>query len=159
MFKGLLATGAACALVGGVAVAGHAAQTPSGAASPVALTAAAPAAAAPAAAAAAAAEADQVTGTTAGKLAGKLTRKQRCELLPGRIARTQKLEKTLAAEASTQGSIAYLKARIAKAEAAHDDTLVARLTARLQFRTALQGFLPQRLELLKTAQTTICAVK
>jgi hypothetical protein len=156
MFKGLLATGAACALVGGVAVAGHAAQASagsSGGSSTIALTTTATPAAATEAAAAA--EADQVAGTTA----GKLTRKQRCELLPGRISRTEKLEKTLAGDVSTQGSIAYLKARIAKAEAAHDDALVARLTARLQFRTALQAFLPDRLQLLRTASTTVCAVK
>ncbi len=157
MFKGLLATGAACALVGGVAVAGHAAQGPSAPATVALTTGAAPAPAAAAAApvAAAAAEADQVAGTTAGKLTGR----QRCELLPGRIARTEKLEKTLAGDGSTQGSIAYLKARIAKAQTAHDDALVARLTARLQFRTALQTFLPQRLDLLRTASTTICAGK
>lgn len=153
MLKGLLATGAACALVGGVALAGHAAEAPS--AGTVALTTT-PAASVPAAGTTAgvqaAAAADEVAGVTTAA-----TKKQRCERLPTRIARTQKLEQVLAADASTKGSIAYLRARIQEATAAHHEEQVEALNRRLEFRTALQGFLPQRLALLKTASSTICA--
>jgi hypothetical protein len=155
MLKGLLATGAACALVGGVALAGHAAQTPGG--GTVALTTTPAATVATAAGTTArlqaAAAADDVAGLTAAT-AGK---KERCERLPTRIARTQKLEQVLAADASTKGSIDYLRAWIQEATAAHHEEQVEALNRRLEFRTALQGFLPQRLELLKTASTTICA--
>ena len=154
MLKGLLATGAACALVGGVALAGHAAEAPS--AGTVALTTT-PAAGVPAAGTTAdvqaAAAADEVAGVTTATAA----KKQRCERLPTRIARTQKLEQVLAADASTKGSIAYLRARIQEATAAHHEEQVEALNRRLEFRTALQGFLPERLALLKTASTTICA--
>jgi len=153
MLKGLLATGAACALVGCVALAGHAAEAPS--AGTVALTTT-PAASVPAAGTTAgvqaAAAADEVAGVTTAA-----TKKQRCERLPTRIARTQKLEQVLAADASTKGSIAYLRARIQEATAAHHEEQVEALNRRLEFRTALQGFLPQRLALLKTASSTICA--
>lgn len=144
MLKGLLAAGATCALVGGVAVAGHAAQAPSAAGAP------------------AAARVALTSSTTAPAAAGTATTakpraNQRCERLPQRIARAEKLERTLAAGASTTGSTAHLRGRIDKARAAHNDRLVATLQKRLEFRTALQRFLPQRLELLRTASTTVCA--
>jgi hypothetical protein len=139
MLKALLVTGAATALVGGVAVAGNAAQTPS---SPTATLAAA---------STTPASADTSSATTGERL------KERCEDLPLRIQRTQALEKRLAGNASTKGSIAYLQARIDKARAAGDDALAAALEKRLEFRKALAGFLPHRLDLLNTASTTICS--
>src|SRR4051812_40478268 len=136
----------ACALVAGAAIAGSAAHAAPAAASPAAASAAAsPAAASPAAGA-----------TSAGVAAGRAHRK-RCARVPTAILRTQNLEKLLAADASTKGSLAYLQRRIDTAEAAHRTALTAELKNRLTYRRQLATFLPQRLTLLETARTTVCA--
>ena len=80
-----------------------------------------------------------------------------CGRVPNAIVRTQNLEKRLAGNVSTQGSLAFLQARIDKAEAAHQDQLVTVLQNRLTYRKQLASFLPQRLELLQTARRTVCA--
>lgn len=84
-------------------------------------------------------------------------RERLCARVPSAITRTQNLEKRLAAGPSTQGSLAYLQARIDAAEAAHHDRLVTTLKNRLAYRTELASFLPDRLQLLQKAQTTVCA--
>jgi hypothetical protein len=96
--------------------------------------------------------ADLVQAAALGKRRGAL-----CARVPRAITRTQDLEKRLAADASTQGSLAYLRARIDRAEAAHQDQLVTVLKNRLAFRTQLASFLPDRLALLQKAQSTVCA--
>ncbi len=153
----ILLAGGACAVVAGVAVAGSAAGAGSvapavPAASAASLDDASLASAVVAADTDATAPADPAA---AAALAGR--RDRLCARVPTAITRTQNLEKRLAADASTQGSLAYLQARIDKAEAAHSDQLVITLKNRLAFRTQLAAFLPDRLSLLQKAQTTVCA--
>jgi hypothetical protein len=81
----------------------------------------------------------------------------RCGKVPTAIRRTQDLEKRLAANASTPGSLAYLQHRIDTAHSEHKAELVARLQKRMEFRMQLAQFLPERLALLQKAETTICS--
>lgn len=152
MSKVLVAAAGACALIAGAAVAGNAAQeSPS----------------APAAAPAAQVRitdpelagltADEDTATSAAPVATRQPRRALCARVPKAIARTQALEKRLAADASTKGSLAWLKAKADAAQAAHQTELATSLERRLAFRKELAQFLPHRLELLQTAQKTVCA--
>ena len=142
----------ACALVAGAVVAGNAAH-----ASPPA-----PAQARLAASDADLAQLDAADASTAADVAGVANgvahgRKRMCARVPRAIVRTQNLEKRLAADANTPGSLAYLQHRIDAAQAAHDTQLVTTLTNRMTYRKQLATFLPQRLTLLQTAQRTVCA--
>lgn len=157
VLRSILLAGGACAVVTGVAVAGSAAGARSVA--PAVPAAVASVDDASLASAVVAADTDATAPADAGAartLAGH--RERLCARVPTAITRTQNLEKRLAADASTQGSLAYLQARIDKAEADHADQLVATLKNRLAFRTQLAAFLPDRLALLQKAQSTICAV-
>jgi hypothetical protein len=152
VLKSIVVAGGACALVAGVAVAGSAAgAAPSGpavpAVAPVGDTVLASAPTPPPAT-----PADTAAAQTLGRRRDLL-----CARVPRAITRTQNLEKRLAGDASTKGSLAYLQARIDKVEAAHQDQLVTVLQNRLTFRKQLASFLPQRLELLQTARRTVCA--
>jgi hypothetical protein len=100
---------------------------------------------------------DAATPTSASVRALGARRDLLCARVPRAIVRTRNLEKRLAGDASTQGSLAWLQTKIDKAEAAHQDQLVTVLENRLAFRKELASFLPQRLELLQKAQETICA--
>jgi hypothetical protein len=153
VLKSIAVAAGACALVAGAAVAGNAAH-----ASPPA----------PAQAGTAVSDADltDLAGTDpgtgaapAGAPAGAVgqIRPKLCGRVPLAIERTQNLEKRLAADVGTPGSLAYLRHRIDAAQAAHETQLTATLTARLTYRKQLAVFLPQRLTLLQTAQTTVCA--
>jgi hypothetical protein len=104
-------------------------------------------------------EATVTSGTTTSEAAQALASRPDllCARVPEAIVRVQNREKKLAAGASTPGSIAYLQARIARAEAAHQDQLVELLEKRLEFRKALVPFLPQKLAVLEKAQRTVCA--
>jgi hypothetical protein len=150
----ILGAGGACALVAGVVVAGSMAGA----------TSMAPAMAEPAggdvqlASAVMAASDDAATPTpAAGVQALASHRDLLCARVPHAIVRTQNLEKRLAGDASTRGSLAWLQTKIDKAEAAHQDQLVTVLENRLAFRKELASFLPRRLQLLQKAQGTICA--
>lgn len=153
MLKGLLATGAAGALVVGAAVAGSAAQATSGNAPARATTSAATSASS------ASTDDELLTALDSGSDATSAATRipARCAKVPTAIQRTKDLEKRLAANASTPGSLAYLQHRIDAARSGHKDELVTRLQKRLEFRMQLAQFLPQRLALLQKAQTTICA--
>jgi hypothetical protein len=155
VLKSILVAGGACALVAGVAVAGSAASSPSP--SPT-VPAVAPVADANLAAAVVAADSDATTPADAAEAAtlGK-RRDLLCARVPNAIIRTQSLEKRLAADASTQGSLAWVRARVEKAETAHHDQVATVLKNRLAFRTQLAAFLPARLALLQKAQATVCA--
>src|SRR3954468_8771440 len=155
VLKSILVAGGACALVAGVAVAGSAASSPSP--SPT-VPAVAPAADANVAAAVVAADGDATAPADAAEAATPGKRRDLlCARVPNAIIRTQSLEKRLAAGASTQGSLAWLRARVEKAETAHHDQVVTVLKNRLAFRTQLAAFLPARLALLQKAQSTVCA--
>jgi hypothetical protein len=150
VLKTLGIAGGACALLAGAAVAGTAANATPGA----------PVAAAPAAQTRLA---DADTGELALDAAGDGTatdggrRQALCARVPKAVVRTQALEKRLAADASTKGSLAWLRTRIDEAKASNRDQVVTVLQNRLEYRTALAQFLPQRLALLQKAQTTVCA--
>ena len=60
----------------------------------------------------------------------------------GRSFGTQNLEKRLAADANTPGSLAYLQHRIDAAQAAHDTQLVTTLTNRMTYRKQLASVPP-----------------
>src|SRR4051812_47567445 len=150
----VLAAGGACALGAGVVVAGSMAGGAS----------TAPAVPAPAggdvqlASAVIAASDDAAAPTSAaGAQALASHRDLLCTRVPNAIVRTRNLEKRLAGDATIQGSLAWLQTKIDKAEAAHQDQLVTVLENRLAFRKELASFLPHRLELLQTAQRTVCA--
>jgi hypothetical protein len=152
--KTILAAGGACALVAGVVVAGSMAGAAS-TAPPVP----APAGGDVQLASAVIAASDDAASPTAAAAAEALAshRALLCARVPNAIVRTQNLEKRLAGDASTQGSLAWLQTKIDKAKAAGQDQLVTVLENRLAFRKELASFLPQRLALLQTAQRTICA--
>ncbi|HVN12985.1 MAG TPA: hypothetical protein VMT69_12900 [Kineosporiaceae bacterium] len=150
MLRGLLVAGGTCALVAGVAVAGHAAQSTSGST----------ATAASASAAATAVSGDDLAGPAldgVGGAAAAAGERRRCAQVPEAIDRTRELERLLAAGADTPGSLAYLRHRIDTARSEHRDQLVSILDKRLDFRRQLASFLPERLALLQKAQTTICS--
>jgi hypothetical protein len=150
----ILAAGGACALVAGVVVAGSMA----GAASMAPAASAPPGGDVQLASAVLAASDDTALPTSASVRALGAHRDLLCARVPNAIVRTQNLQKRLAGDASTQGSLAWLQAKIDKAQAAHEkDQLVTVLENRLAFRKELASFLPHRLELLQKAQETICA--
>ena len=148
MLRSLGITAGACALVAGAALAGNAATTPA-AAPPAPTTVVA------ADAGATGLEAELVAGTASTDLPAR--RDLLCARVPHAILRTQNLEKRLAGDASTKGSLKWLQAQVDKAEAAGRTQAVTVLKNRLAFRTQLAQFLPQRLALLQKAQATICA--
>ena len=79
-----------------------------------------------------------------------------CKRVPLAIARTERLQARLAADASTRGSLAWLQAQQEKAsENGHDDR-AAMLASRLTFRRELAGILPDRLTWLEQARD-LCA--
>lgn len=152
MLKSMAVVAGACALVAGVAVTGNAAGTSAPApqqapARPQAQVESADAVVAELAAD----EADPSTGIAAAR------RQKLCARVPNAVIRTQNLEKRLAGSASTKGSLAWLQAKVAAAEAANRTELATVLKNRLAFRTELAEFLPQRLALLQKAQSTVCA--
>jgi hypothetical protein len=149
----ILAAGGACALVAGVVVAGSMA----GAASMAPAASVPPGGDVQLASAVLAASDDTALPTSASVRALGAHRDLLCARVPNAIVRTQNLQKRLAGDASTQGSLAWLQAKIDKARAAHEDQLVTVLENRLVFRKELASFLPHRLELLQKAQGTICA--
>jgi hypothetical protein len=155
VLKSILVAGGACALVAGVAVAGSATGAASSAPTVPAVT---PVGDANLASAVIAADGDTATPADAAE-AQTLGRRRDllCARVPHAIIRTQNLEKRLAGNASTQGSLAWLRTRIDKAQAAHQDQLVTVLQNRLTYRKQLASFLPQRLALLQTARHTVCA--
>jgi hypothetical protein len=144
---------AAVVLVAGAAVAGAAAQQSPSAPPP------APQAQAPVtdAALAAMVTADEETLPAAVPAAKTPPRRSLCARVPAAITRTQALQKRLAADAGTQGSLAWLQAKVAAAEAADRTEAAKGLRNRLAFRTELAQLLPHRLEFLQTAQRTVCA--
>jgi hypothetical protein len=150
-----LAAGA-LTLVAGAAVAGSAAQ-----AAPTAPVAVAPVAPAPAAAGGDAGDAGDAElaalATDTEKGAAGAHRKLACARVPNAVTRTQNLQKRLAADASTRGSLAWLGAKVAAAEKADRAELATTLKNRLAFRTELAQFLPHRLALLQKASSTVCA--
>ena len=79
-----------------------------------------------------------------------------CARVPVALARVQKVQTRFAADASTKGSIAYLEARIAKAQADGKTDVVRLLTDRLTMRKDLAGILPDRLKQLQDSQE-VCA--
>jgi hypothetical protein len=157
VLKSIAVAAGACALVAGAAVAGNAAH-----ASP----------SVPSAAQARSADVDLTAlggsdvGTDPGTAPGAAGtangavgqgRVKMCARVPLAIQRTQDLEKRLAADVTTPGSLAYLQRRIDVAQATHKGQLVTTLTNRMTYRKQLATFLPQRLALLQTAQRTVCA--
>jgi hypothetical protein len=80
-----------------------------------------------------------------------------CARVPNAVDRTQQRITRLAGDASVRGSLAWVSARVDEAEAAGRDELATTLRNRLAFRRELAEFLPQRLELLEQARSTICA--
>jgi hypothetical protein len=155
--KTLLVSGATCALIAGAAVAGHASEATS-TLSPASGQAASPAAGnAAVASAVLTAESDGSTPSDVATQTLAAHHQRLCARVPKAIVRTQNLEKLLAANASTKGSLAWLQAKVNAAEAAHQDQRATALKNRLAFRKELASFLPHRLDLLQTAQRTICS--
>ena len=156
MLKTVLVAGGACALVAGAAVAGNASR-PASEPTPAVSAATTSVTDASLASAVLSADAGGTTPNTTAAQALAAHRDRLCARVPTAIIRTQNLEKRLAADASTKGSLAFLQARIDAAEAAHNDQLVTVLKNRLTYRKELAAFLPHRLELLQTAKSTVCA--
>lgn len=65
-----------------------------------------------------------------------------CRRIPVRLARVKSAQDRLAAGATTRGSIAFLEARIARAEAAGEDDAARLLGNRLAIRRDLAAALP-----------------
>jgi len=80
-----------------------------------------------------------------------------CSRVPALVERGEKVQPRLAGDAETRGSLAWLKARIDKAEGEGRQRAVQRLERRLERRTELAGRLPERLETLRKAQTECAA--
>lgn len=156
MLRGLLAAGGACALVAGAAVAGHAAQATSGTPATSATSVTSTSATTLAGAAAGGDDLADLGRDGPGAEVGAQSA-TRCAQVPQAITRTRQLEQRLAGDATTPGSLAYLRHRIDTARSEHHDQLATALQKRLEFRTQLAAFLPRRLALLQTAQTTICS--
>jgi hypothetical protein len=144
---------AAVVLAAGAAVAGTAAQQSPSAPPP------APPAQAPGtdAALAAMVTADEDTVPRSVPATRTPPRRTLCARVPAAITRTEALQKRLAADAGTQGSVAWLQAKVDAAEKAGRTEAVPALRNRLAFRTELAQLLPHRLEFLQTAQRTVCA--
>jgi hypothetical protein len=81
-----------------------------------------------------------------------------CGRVPQLLARTEKLQGRLSADASTRGSLAWLAAQQAKASANGHADRAQMLASRLTFRRELAGILPDRLTWLRQAQA-ICERK
>jgi hypothetical protein len=79
-----------------------------------------------------------------------------CVRVPVALARVQKVQTRFAADVNTKGSIAYLEARIAKAQSEGKTDVVRLLDDRLVMRKDLAGILANRLEQLQDAQQ-VCA--
>lgn len=79
-----------------------------------------------------------------------------CARIPNALIRAENLQERLAGDASTRGSIAWLQARIDKAEDAGRTELATVLTNRLKVRESLQDVLPERIENLKEIQSGLC---
>jgi hypothetical protein len=79
-----------------------------------------------------------------------------CDRIPNLLRRTGNLEQRLAGDAETRGSLAWLEARIAAAEAAGRSDRAQALRARLTVREDLQELLPGRVERLEQARSGIC---
>lgn len=101
---------------------------------------------------AATAQADQTPGTSQQDWGRRLDRA--CSRVDKQLARAQKVQTRIAADASARGSIAFLQARIDRAEQAGQDDLVTVLDLRLQMRRQIADQLPARVDLLKQAQQT-----
>jgi hypothetical protein len=77
-----------------------------------------------------------------------------CKRVDKQLKRAGKVQDRLSADASTRGSLAYLQARIDRAQKAGQDDLAKVLGLRLQLRRQLADQLPQRVDLLQQAQQT-----
>jgi hypothetical protein len=75
-----------------------------------------------------------------------------CTRVPHLIERGEKVQPRLAGDADTRGSLAWLRARVDKAEDEGRQRAVRRLERRLERRTELAERLPERLENLRKAQ-------
>jgi hypothetical protein len=75
-----------------------------------------------------------------------------CRRIPIRLERVRAAQHRLAAGATTRGSIAYLEARIARAEAAGQDDAARLLGNRLATRRDLAAALPDVLVRLEDSQ-------
>jgi hypothetical protein len=80
-----------------------------------------------------------------------------CGRAPTLVERAGKLQPRLAAGADTPGSLARLKARVAKAEQDDRSRRARVLQRRLERRTELAKRLPERLETLRAAQQECAA--
>ena len=80
-----------------------------------------------------------------------------CTRVPHLVERVEKVQPRLAGDADTQGSLAWLRARIDRAEEQDLQRVVRRLERRLERRTELAERLPERLENLRKAQTECAA--
>jgi len=79
-----------------------------------------------------------------------------CDRLPRRIARLERVQTRFHADVSTRGSIAFLTARISRADADGKADLARVLRDRLAVRNDLDGQLPDVLAKLKDAEQ-VCA--
>ena len=80
-----------------------------------------------------------------------------CTRVPHLIERGGKVQPRLAGDAGTRGSLAWLQARIDKADSEGRQRVVNRLERRLERRTELAAKLPERLETLRKAQAECAA--
>jgi hypothetical protein len=77
-----------------------------------------------------------------------------CKRVDKQLKRAGKVQARLAADASSRGSLAFLQARIDRAEQAGQDDLAKVLGLRLQLRRQVADQLPHRVDLLEQAQQT-----
>lgn len=94
------------------------------------------------------------TGSTSGDVDWAARLDRVCQRVDRQLERAQKVQTRIAADDRTKGSIAFLQARIDRAEKAGQDDLVSVLEIRMQLRKQVAGQLPQRVELLQQAQQT-----
>ena len=80
-----------------------------------------------------------------------------CTRVPHLVERGEKVQPRLAGDADTKGSLAWLQARVDRAEEEGRRRAVQRHERRLERRTELSKKLPQRLETLRKAQTECAA--
>jgi hypothetical protein len=83
-------------------------------------------------------------------------RDRSCDRIPEVLARSERLGKRLAADASTPGSIAYVEAQAAKAAADGDTQRATRIKNRLAVLKDYQALLPDKVERLEAARDGIC---
>jgi hypothetical protein len=76
-----------------------------------------------------------------------------CTRVPHLVERAEKVQPRLAGDADTRGSLAWLRARVARAEGEGRGRAANRLERRLERRTELAERLPERLENLRKART------